>query len=145
MITDNNGTPISHIANALAVSLPEEHPATPPKQKRRDYKPAPGRVTVLRDVTDKYYVRDEELDIVKSPMQIQYEESFAIFATVARVGDQLPGGPAPFFQKGDVVSILPSMADRIEIAPGFSVWCLPFSAVTGKFEEVMDAAAETNF
>lgn len=125
----NTLSPVAH-----AVSLPEEHPATPPKQKRRDYKPAPGRVTVLREVVSGHF--NEELDIVKPVKTVDSDRVFAIFATVARVGDTPPGALAPFFKKGDVVSILPSMFDEVELSPGLSVWVGPVASVTGVFEEV---------
>ncbi len=108
------------------------------EQKPRNYKPGPGRVTVLREITQTHYVKDEDVDLAKPLMATERDKVFTIFATVARVGDQLPGGIAPWFSKGDLVSVIPSMFDEIELAPGMYVFCGPFSAVTGIFEEVME-------
>lgn len=123
MTTDTTSTPVTTLAAMEA--LP---------RKRRDYKPAPGRVTVLRERVESHY--SKELDLVKHPSQVEFEQAFAIFATVARVGDPISGGTPCWFAKGDVVSIIPSMFERVELAPGLDVWVGPASAVTGKFEDV---------
>lgn len=124
MIVDNEGNVTSSIADAL------QAPAPP---KPRNYKPGPGRVTVLREQVKAHY--NEELDLAKPVQQIQFEKAFSIFATVARVGDILPGGMVPWFRKGDLITIIPSMFDEVELAPGMYVFCGPFSAVTGIFED----------
>lgn len=125
MIVDNEGNMTSSIADALN--------APAPRPKPRKYKPSPGRVTVLREQVKEHY--NKELDLAKPVQQINFEKAFSIYATVARVGDQLPGGVEPWFKKGDLVTIIPSMFDEVELAIGMYVFCGPFSAVTGIFED----------
>lgn len=104
-------------------------------QRRRDYVPAPGRVTVLRHKAPKKY-ENTSLDLAKRMDYAQRDDWFSIYATVARIGRQAPGAAEIWFAVGDVVTIAHSMFDEIELAPGDSVWCGPVAAVTGKFEEI---------
>lgn len=129
MIVDANGNMTSDIAGALGRRM--EDPPVEPPELRREYVPAPGRVTVLRDKVSRRY--DTTLDIVKHEGIAKWEDAFTIFATVAVVGAQLPGGMAPWFDRGDKITIIPSMFDEIELSPTLTVFCGPFSAVTGKF------------
>jgi len=130
MITDKNG-------NTYSDWVAREQP----KQKRRDYKPAPGRVTVIREKINDHYVADEQVNIVKPTMAVEFEEVFSIFATVARIGDPIPGTMAPFFKKGDVVSIIPGLFTEVQL-PGGTVWQGPWSAVSGVFCEIDENASD---
>lgn len=107
----------------------------PITNRPRDYKPAPGRVTVLRERVSQYYVKDDTVDIAKAIPYAELEEVFSIFAVVARVGDSLPSGMQPWFKKGDVVTIQHSLFDEVQISPNLSVWNGPYSAITGVFME----------
>lgn len=102
-------------------------------QRRRDYRPSPGRVTVIRTKAKQFH--NEELGIVTSELEKEREEFFSIYATVARIGAPVPGGIEPWFDEGDVVTIVHSMFEEVDLVPGFSVWNGPFSAVTGVFED----------
>jgi hypothetical protein len=105
------------------------------KPKRRDYRPAPGKVTVMRHEVERK-IQSDVLDLEKDVATLELEERFNIHATVARVGEQLPNGIAPFFQQGDHVTIEPSLFREVALSPTLSVWCGPFAGVSGVFEEV---------
>jgi hypothetical protein len=107
----------------------------PIANRPRDYKPGPGRVTVLRERVSQHYVKDETVDIAKAIPYAEMEEVFSIFAVVARVGDSAPGGMQPWFTKGDVVTIQHSLFDEVQISPNLSVWNGPYAAITGVFVE----------
>lgn len=108
----------------------------PDNQERpRDYRPSPGRVTVIRTKAKTHYVKDDAVDIAVPVSEMDRQEFFSIYATVARVGDPVPGGIEPWFQKGDVVTIVPSLFVEVNLVPGMSIWNGPFSAVSGVFED----------
>ena len=110
-------------------TLPPD-PAQAPPRRGRDLRPSPGRLLVMRQK-----VETTINGIQKAPETIEREEAFNIFATVVAVGEQTPGGSAPWFKKGDVVTIEPSMARQIELAEGVAVELIPFAAVTGVFAD----------
>jgi len=116
--------------DAPSAAAPEPSPS--PK-RGRDLKPSPGRLLVMRQK-----VEPTINGIAKPQDTIDREEAFNIFATVVAVGDRAAGGGAPWFKKGDVVTIEPSMARQVELADGMAVEIIPFAAVTGVFADEPD-------
>lgn len=133
MILDANGSPTSSIASAFGTRAPEVTPEVAPQPKNRDYRPAPGKVTLLRQAVETHFVKDAELDIVKPDPES--ETLFQIFAKVVRVGEQAPNGMAPFFTEGQIVTVEPSMLREVPLGPNLTVWIAPFMAVTGVFAD----------
>lgn len=130
-LVDSSGNTISPIADALGAGQPAPKPET---KTRRNYVPGPGRVTVVRHKVERT-IKHGELTLEKDIRYAELEDEFSIYATVAVVGKQLPGGLEPWFERGETVSILPSLFDAIELSPELTVHCGPFGGVTGKFVE----------
>lgn len=100
--------------------------------KRRDFQPAPGRVSVLRVPIPETFVKG---GLIVNP-DTTSAEVFNLEATVARIGDTIDGGTEPWFSVGDLVVIEPSLFREVQLAPGLSVWNGPFAAIQGRLVEI---------
>jgi hypothetical protein len=112
-------------------------PEPEPTPGRGSLNPSPGRLLVMREPVLPYYERNG-IRFDKTPDVIEMEEARNIFATVVAIGAHAPNGPAPWFQRGDVVTIEPSMFREIELIEGKRVELGPFAAVTGVFSSPED-------
>lgn len=108
------------------------------------YKPAPGRVTVLRHEVDHQLIKNDALDLVKDTYTIEVQTTFNIHATVASIGDPIPGGIAAFFKKGDHITIEPSSFREVRLSPELTVWVGPIGAVTGVFADAPTYSVSTD-
>lgn len=124
IINPHTNTPVQ-----TYTAVPDD--AEPVMAKRRDYLPAPGRVTVLRDPLDTHYVKDDDVDIVK--VTDAWDEMMNVYATVARIGRK--GDEPLWFDEGDSVTIEPSLFREVKLTNELSVWIGPHAAITGVFTE----------
>lgn len=130
MIFDATGNPSGTIA------IPENRlvlEKKPEPEKRRDFRPAPGRVLVLRQDVNPFY---EGTKIEKPVDALEMEQVFNTEAIVARIGDTINGGMEPWYAVGERVVIEPAIFKEVRLSPTFSAWHGPFAGVQGVFEEV---------
>lgn len=133
MLVNPEGKLIGSVAEAFATRLPdpvEPSPVGAPPVRPQDYRPAPNRVVVLRQKVERTF-KHGELELARHEDYADRDDRFNIYATVARVS--WPAGMTPWFEKGDRVTISPSLFDEVELMPGKTVHVGPIGAVTGVF------------